>query len=174
METILDSFEKEEKFPVNSCFGKLSTRSSSNFELGQEKKRLGKKNQRKAYIICEKNLWHSMPEIDERQDCTSLANVANISDEEIKDIDKDILKVVDINPTPFQHKVEIIANVRLEKEGLSEKPKGTGVFQWILRIAGVSFCLLSFVLFVVLLAKHLRQEKSKTENSDEHVFIRRI
>ena len=166
---MLASFEKEEKFAVNSCFGKLSTRSSSNFELGQENKRLRKKIEGKVSNICEQNIWHSMPEIDERQDCTSLANVAFISEAEIKDIEKEILKVVDINPTPFKQKVEIKTN-SLEKESLAEKPKGTGVFQWILRIAGLSFCLLSFMLLVVLLVKHLRQGKRKTENSDENVL----
>ena len=48
-----------------------------------------------------------MPEIDERQDCTSLANVAYISEADIKDIAIFFLKVVDINPTPFQQQVEM-------------------------------------------------------------------
>ena len=104
---MLASFEKEEPFVVNSCFGKLSTRSSSYFELGQENKRLRKKNERKVSNICKQNIQHRMPAIDERQDCTSLANVAYISEAEIKDIEKEFLKVVDINPTPFQQKVEI-------------------------------------------------------------------
>ena len=119
--------------------------------------------------ICEQNIWHSMPEIDERLGCPSLANIANISDEEIKDIEKEVLKVEDINPTPFQQKVEMKAN-GLDKEHLPEKPKGTGIFQWILRIAGVSFCLLSFVLLLVLLAKHMRQGDRKTNNSDEIIL----
>ena len=85
------------------------------------------------------------------------------------DNDKESTKVVQIEPCPLQQKVERILKSS-DKESVSQKVKKTGTFQWILRLAGLSFALLSILLLVVLLVIPYRQGKSQAESSAENIF----
>ena len=78
--------------------------------------------------------------------------------------------IVKLDHWPLQQKVQQVLQSS-DKDSLQEKAKKMGMFQWILRIAGISFVLLCILLLLVILSIPAQQGKSQNEFKRENIYF---
>ena len=95
-------------------------------------------------------------------------NSADTSDNK-KDNVEESVNIVQMDPCPLQQKIETILKSSAT-ESDKEKQEHIGMFQWILRLAGLSFTLLIVLLVVVLFMINSQHRNGQNVISAEYIF----